>query len=78
KRPARERLFDMDTPDAATPADSFEFVNSTGAWETAATGLNNVDLWVGGLAGYQNLFGGLLGSTFNYIFERQMTDLQDG
>ena len=34
--------------------------------------------WVGGLAEYQNLFGGLLGSTFNYIFERQMTDLQDG
>ena len=33
---------------------------------------------MGGLAEYQNLFGGLLGSTFNYIFERQMTDLQDG
>ena len=78
KRAAAQRLFDMDTADALTPTDSFEFVNSTGAWADEATGLNNVDLWVGGLAEYQNLFGGLLGSTFNYIFERQMTDLQDG
>ncbi len=78
KRAAAQRLFDMDTADALTPTDSFEFVNSTGAWADRATGLDNVDLWVGGLAEYQNLFGGLLGSTFNYIFERQMTDLQDG
>ncbi|MGO4192206.1 peroxidase family protein [Arthrobacter sp. YAF17] len=83
KRAAAQRLFDMNTTDTLTPADSFEFVNSTGAWAPTATvvkptGLNNVDLWVGGLAEYQNLFGGLLGSTFNYIFERQMTDLQDG
>ncbi|KUM37169.1 heme peroxidase [Arthrobacter sp. EPSL27] len=78
KRAAAQRLFDMDTADALTPADSFEFVNSTGAWADGSTGLGSVDLWVGGLAEYQNLFGGLLGSTFNYIFERQMTDLQDG
>ena len=82
KRAAAQRLFDMDTADTLTPADSYEFVNSTGAWDGSTpektTGLNNVDLWVGGLAEYQNLFGGLLGSTFNYIFERQMTDLQDG
>ena len=25
-----------------------------------------------------NLFGGLLGSTFNYVFQNQMTSLQDG
>ena len=49
---------------------------TTGA--ASKTGLDKVDLWVGGLAEAQNLFGGLLGSTFNYIFERQMTDLQDG
>ncbi|MDR7081317.1 Ca2+-binding RTX toxin-like protein [Arthrobacter ginsengisoli] len=78
KRAAAQRLFDMDTADALTPTDSFEFVNSTGTWADRASGLDNVDLWVGGLAEYQNLFGGLLGSTFNYIFERQMTDLQDG
>ncbi|WP_454697992.1 peroxidase family protein [Arthrobacter humicola] len=78
KRAAAQRLFDMDTADPATPADSFDFVNSAGTWAAQPTGLDSVDLWVGGLAEYQNLFGGLLGSTFNYIFERQMTDLQDG
>ena len=78
KRAAAQRLFDMNTADALTPTDSFEFVNSSGAWANGATGLGSVDLWVGGLAERQNLFGGLLGSTFNYIFERQMTDLQDG
>jgi Ca2+-binding RTX toxin-like protein len=42
------------------------------------TGLDEVDLWVGGLAEVTNLFGGLLGSTFNYVFETQMEKLQDG
>jgi VCBS repeat-containing protein len=42
------------------------------------TGLDNVDLWIAGLAEKQNLFGGLLGSTFNYIFKQQMEHLQDG
>ena len=44
----------------------------------ATSGLDNVDLWVGGLAEVTNLFGGLLGSTFNYVFENQLTDLQNG
>ena len=38
----------------------------------------HVDLWIGGLAEKQNLFGGLLGSTFNFIFETQMEAMQDG
>ena len=47
---------------------------STGAWANDAngmttTGLDDVDLWVGGLAEVTNLFGGLLGSTFNYVFQ---------
>ena len=42
------------------------------------TGLDDVDLWVGGLAEVTNLFGGLLGSTFNYVFQTQMESLQDG
>ena len=47
-------------------------------WSTGSiTGLDNVDLWIGGLAEKQNLFGGLLGSTFNFIFEKQMEALQD-
>ena len=33
---------------------------------------------MGGLAERTNLFGGLLGSTFNYVFEKQLTDLQNG
>jgi VCBS repeat-containing protein len=47
-------------------------------WSTGSiTGLDNVDLWIGGLAEKQNLFGGLLGSTFNFIFETQLERLQD-
>ena len=41
-------------------------------------GLNDVDLWIGGLAERQMPFGGLLGSTFNFVFETQMEMLQDG
>ena len=47
-------------------------------WGTGSvTGLDAVDLWIGGLAEKQNLFGGLLGSTFNFIFETQLESLQD-
>ncbi|MDQ1059765.1 hypothetical protein QFZ23_003666 [Arthrobacter globiformis] len=65
------------------PADAADFMNSTGStWSNdgvnSKTGLDNVDLWVGGLAERTNLFGGLLGSTFNYVFENQLTDLQNG
>ncbi len=49
------------------------------AWSTGSvTGVDNIDLWIGGLAEKQNLFGGLLGSTFNFIFETQLENLQDG
>jgi Ca2+-binding RTX toxin-like protein len=49
-----------------------------GQWSTGSiTGLDNIDLWIGGLAEKQNLFGGLLGSTFNFIFETQMEAIQD-
>ncbi|WP_345075681.1 peroxidase family protein, partial [Paeniglutamicibacter cryotolerans] len=82
KRAAAQLLFDMNPANTATPVDSYDFANSVGDWATAGgkskTGVDGIDLWVGGLAESQNLFGGLLGSTFNYIFERQMTDLQDG
>lgn len=44
---------------------------------TTVTGLDDVDLWVGGLAEVTNLFGGLLGSTFNYVFQTQMEKFQD-
>ncbi|MBG6180245.1 peroxidase family protein [Arthrobacter sp. CAN_A1] len=64
------------------PEDAADFMNSTGAWANngtaSITGLDNVDLWIGGLAEQTNVFGGLLGSTFNYVFESQLTDLQNG
>ena len=50
------------------------FMNSS----AATSGLNNVDFWLGGLAEKQLVFGGLLGSTFNFVFETQMERLQDG
>ncbi|MBU6373240.1 MAG: cadherin-like domain-containing protein [Alphaproteobacteria bacterium] len=72
--------------------DAYDFMHSLGAylndktsalsvhaqWSTGSiTGLDTVDLWIGGLAEKQNLFGGLLGSTFNFIFETQLEHLQD-
>ena len=73
--------------------DAYDFMHSQGLyasdinnaaamqspWSTGSiTGLDNVDLWIGGLAEKQSLFGGLLGSTFNFIFETQLESLQDG
>ncbi|HKS00863.1 MAG TPA: peroxidase family protein [Arthrobacter sp.] len=64
------------------PTDAAAFMNSTGTWANngpdSITGLDNVDLWIGGLAEQTVVFGGLLGSTFNYVFENQLTDLQNG
>lgn len=78
KRAAAKAIVDPG-PGATPPtADMMDFMNSTGAWANQETGLNKVDLWVGGLAEKTNLFGGLLGSTFNYVFENQLTDLQNG
>ena len=45
---------------------------------SATSGLDTVDFWVGGLAERQAVFGGLLGSTFNFVFEKQLENLQDG
>ena len=36
------------TPSA--PSDASDFMNSSGTWAGTETGLNNVDLWIGGLA----------------------------
>jgi Ca2+-binding RTX toxin-like protein len=81
KRAAARAIVDPLITDVA-PDDAADFMNSTGAWANTAgdvsiTGLDNVDLWVGGLAENTNPFGGLLGSTFNYVFELQLTQLQD-
>ncbi len=84
KRQAAEALL----TNAADPLpevneDPYNFLNSLGAYASNAngvtiTGVDDIDLWVGGLAEKQMVFGGLLGPTFNYVFEGQMEDLQDG
>jgi Ca2+-binding RTX toxin-like protein len=60
------------------PADASDFLFGTGSWADKETGLNSVDLWVGGLAEAINQNGGMLGNTFNYVFQTQMEKLQDG
>ncbi len=61
------------------PADRLDFLNATGAYAGGTLGgLNNVDLWIGGLAEEIMPFGGMLGSTFNFVFEMQMEKLQNG
>ena len=60
------------------PLDRIDFLNHTGTWATTETGLNNIDFWIGGLAESKMEFGGMLGTTFNYVFEHQMENLQNG
>ncbi len=60
-------------------ADRLDFLNATGAYAGGSLGgLNDIDFWIGGLAEKQMPFGGLLGSTFNFVFETQLEALQDG
>jgi Ca2+-binding RTX toxin-like protein len=75
KREAAEKLvFGGD----GAPSDRLDFLNSSGTWDTAETGLNHVDLWIGGLAEKKMAFGGMLGSTFSFVFEFTMENLQNG
>jgi len=74
-----ERTFDAN----AVGVNRFDFLNSTGAWANTAggvtiTGVDDIDFWIGGLAEEQMPFGGMLGSTFNFVFENQLEKLQDG
>ncbi|WP_427007783.1 peroxidase family protein [Pseudarthrobacter sp. H2] len=85
KRAAAKAIVDPAPTDTTPiPTDAAEFMFGTGptyastADGVTTTGVDDVDLWVGGLAEITNLFGGLLGTTFNYVFENQMTDLQNG
>ena len=64
---------------AFTPPPSTTLTGAAATWSTGSvTGLDNVDMWIGGLAEKQSLFGGVLGSTFEYVFRTQMEALQDG
>ncbi len=71
------------------PTDRLDFLYGTGVWANnsgrpldldgiTTTGLGNVDFWIGGLAEEIMPFGGMLGSTFNYVFENQLEKLQNG
>ena len=65
---------------ANAEADAVAFLNSTGAYAGANginTGLNDIDFWIGGLAEKIEPFGGMLGSTFGFVFETQLESLQN-
>ncbi|OGB28861.1 MAG: hypothetical protein A3I16_03615 [Burkholderiales bacterium RIFCSPLOWO2_02_FULL_66_35] len=66
------------TGGVGAPADRLDYLNSTGSWAGVETGLNLVDFWIGGLAEEKQEFGGMLGATFNFVFETQMENLQNG
>jgi Ca2+-binding RTX toxin-like protein len=63
---------------SAFHVDRLAFLNATGIYAADKGGLENVDLWIGGLAEKIMPFGGMLGSTFNFVFEAQMELLQSG
>lgn len=64
---------------AGSPPDRLDFLNARGAYATPDLGgLQNIDLWVGGLAEKKMPFGAMLGTTFSFVFELQMENLQDG
>jgi Ca2+-binding RTX toxin-like protein len=61
------------------PSDRLDFLNATGVWAGGTLGgLNKVDFWIGGLAEALMPFGGMLGSTFTFVFELQIEKLQNG
>lgn len=69
----------VSTGGVVVPTDRLDFLNATGAYAGGSLGgLENVDLWIGGLAEQIMPFGGMLGSTFNFVFEVQMEKLQNG
>ncbi|RDI61746.1 peroxidase family protein, partial [Microvirga subterranea] len=60
------------------PSDRLDFLNATGAYAGGKLGgLEDIDLWVGGMAEKKMAFGGMLGSTFSFIFELQLENLQN-
>ena len=71
----------LDTGGLTLPTDAADFLSGQGAWADAngitTTGLDDIDLWIGGLAEKNVPFGGMLGSTFNFVFEIQMEKLQN-
>jgi Ca2+-binding RTX toxin-like protein len=69
---------DPDTPENESAAPDTDFLNGTRDFAGREAGLDDIDLWIGGLAEKPLASGGLLGSTFNFVFETQMEILQSG
>ncbi|PXW85459.1 Ca2+-binding RTX toxin-like protein [Nitrosomonas sp. Nm84] len=81
KRLAAQAL--VDGAESGSDADAVDFINGFDAYASlpsgvTTTGVDAIDFWIGGLAEKQAPFGGLLGTTFNFVFETQMENLQDG
>ena len=58
--------------------DAQNFLDATGIYAGGSLGgLENVDFWIGGLAEKLQPFGGMLGSSFAYVFGTQMLRLQN-
>ena len=64
-------------------SDAMDFIFSQGVYATGMDGLNttgveDVDFFIGGLVEQRMPFIGLLGSTFQFVFETQIESLQNG
>lgn len=58
--------------------DRLDFLNAEGDYAGGKLGgLNDIDFWIGGLAEKKMAFGGMLGSTFSFVFQMTMENLQD-
>ena len=62
------------------PSDSVDFLNATGTWvnDVKKGGLELVDFWIGGLAEKGLAANDMLGSSFAYVFETTIENLQNG
>jgi hypothetical protein len=75
RRAAAQTILDQA---ALGQADAVSFLSATGPYATAALGgVEDIDFWIGGLAEKLMPFGGMLGSTFSYVFRTQMERLQN-
>ncbi|MBW4975574.1 hypothetical protein KZZ08_18230 [Roseovarius mucosus] len=74
----REAAWEIVFGGDGAPEDRLDYLNSTGDWADLESGLNRVDFWIGGLAEALMPFGGMLGSTFSFVFEMQIENLQAG
>ena len=75
KRATRDRCWSWAGQGA--PDDRLDFLNATGAYAGEPGRPQHFDFWIGGLAEKKMAFGGMLGSTFCFVFQMTMENLQD-